>query len=208
VNDNDGDPVLNELAWDLVHQLLSELDELRIAPGDAETPGIVLDFGIETPGSLAAGLALAPGFIDLHSHSDLYALVREGPDAAPVGDGPKLLQGVTTQVFGQDGVSAAPVRDDDVASFARFIAGLDGYLEPGRWTWRDFGSYLAALHASSATRAAGLVGHSTVRRLVMGMAARPPTADELEAMRATVDAAMRQGAVGLSTGLVYAPAAR
>jgi predicted amidohydrolase YtcJ len=60
------------------------------------------------------GLALAPGFIDLHSHSDLYTLVRDAPDGAPIGDAPKLLQGVTTQVFGQDGISAAPVHDNDV----------------------------------------------------------------------------------------------
>jgi len=153
----------------------------------------------------AAGLTLTPGFVDLHSHSDLYTLVRRG-GGAPVGDGPKLLQGCTAQVFGQDGISAAPVGADDVESYAAYIAGLDGFLEPSRWTWRSFGGYLNGLRAASSTRVGGLVGHSTVRRLVMGMDARPPTADELARMQAEVARAMDEGALGLSTGLVYAPA--
>ncbi|MGH9074769.1 MAG: D-aminoacylase, partial [Acidimicrobiales bacterium] len=88
-----------------------------------------------------AGLALSPGFVDLHSHSDLYALQRTGT-AAPVGDAPKLLQGCTAQVFGQDGVSAAPVADGDRADFAASIAGLDGTIGEAAWTWRSFGEYL------------------------------------------------------------------
>lgn len=151
------------------------------------------------------GLVLCPGFVDMHSHSDLWTLVRQGP-GAPLGDGPKLLQGCTTQVFGQDGISAAPVRDDDVDGYAAYIAGLDGFLEPARWTWRTFDQYLAELRRRSSTRVAGLVGHATVRRFAMGMDARPPTADELDVMRQAVDDAMRAGAIGLSTGLVYAPA--
>jgi N-acyl-D-amino-acid deacylase len=153
----------------------------------------------------AGGLTLTPGFVDLHSHSDLYTLVRRGVEA-PVGDGPKLLQGCTAQVFGQDGISAAPVGDDDVEGYAAYIAGLDGFLEPSRWTWRTFGDYLGGLRSSSSTRTAGLVGHSTVRRLVMGMEARLPTPDELGRMQVEVARALDDGALGLSTGLVYAPA--
>ncbi|MGH9067128.1 MAG: N-acyl-D-amino-acid deacylase family protein [Acidimicrobiales bacterium] len=167
-------------------------------------PGISPEEGGEVVD--AGGLVLAPGFVDLHSHSDLYAMV-DGEGGLPVGDEPKLLQGCTAQVFGQDGISAAPVAEDDVADYAGYIAGLDGSLPPEAWTWRSFGEYLAALSGRSVTRVAGLVGHSTVRRLVMGMAARPPTEVELEAMTAAVDAAMAEGAIGLSTGLVYAPAA-
>ena len=154
----------------------------------------------------ASGRALCPGFVDMHSHSDLYTLVREGT-GAPVGDGPKLLQGCTAQVFGQDGISAAPVADDDADAYAAAIAGLDGRIDPDRWTWRTYGEYLAALRAASSTRVAGLVGHSTVRRYAMGLAARPPTDDELDAMRRAVADAMDAGALGLSTGLVYVPAA-
>jgi N-acyl-D-amino-acid deacylase len=150
---------------------------------------------------------LAPGFVDMHSHSDLYTLVRPSDGAAPLGDGPKLLQGCTAQVFGQDGISAAPVGEDDVEGYSAYIAGLDGFLPASQWTWRSFARYLAALRAASTTRVAGLVGHSTVRRLVMGMDDRPPTADELSAMQGAVAEAMDGGALGFSTGLVYVPAA-
>src|SRR3984893_2532188 len=166
-----------------------------ITPGEGEA---VVDGG---------GKVLCPGFVDMHSHSDLYTLVRLAEGSAPLGDGPKLLQGCTAQVFGQDGISAAPIGEDDGEGYAAFIAGLDGFLEPARWTWRSFGRYLAALRGASTTRVAGLVGHSTVRRLVMGMDNRPPTADELGDMRAAVAQAMDEGALGLSTGLVYVAAA-
>ncbi len=154
----------------------------------------------------AAGLVLSPGFIDLHSHSDLYALERDG-EQAPLGDQPKLLQGCTAQVFGQDGISAAPVNEEELADFAAMIAGLDGSIPLDSWTWRSFGEYQAALRQVASTRVAGLVGHSTIRRLVMGMENRPPTQQELEKMAALIDQAMREGALGLSSGLVYVPAA-
>ncbi len=154
----------------------------------------------------AAGRAVSPGFVDMHSHSDLYTFVREG-EGAPLGDAPKLLQGCTAQVFGQDGISAAPVGDHDVDDFATYISSLDGFLEPARWSWRSFGDYLGDLRRHSSTRVAGLIGHSTLRRFVMGMENRPPREDELDSMRDVLDQSMRAGAVGLSTGLVYVPAA-
>lgn len=154
----------------------------------------------------AEGLCLAPGFVDLHSHSDLYSAVREGDDA-PVGDGPKLLQGCTAQTFGQDGISAAPVDEDHLDEHAALLAGLDGTIPRSAWTWRSFDQYLRAMRGSSATRAFGLVGHSTIRRLVMGFDARPPTEPELEAMRQALATAFAGGAAGWSSGLVYVPAA-
>ncbi len=151
-------------------------------------------------------LALAPGFVDLHSHSDLYTMV--GTDTGgTIGDVPKLIQGCTAQVFGQDGISAAPVHGHDLDEFTRFLAGLDGVIDRSLWTWRSFAEYLAALRGDSTTRAAGLVGHATVRRYVMGMANRPPTGDELDEMQGVVAAALDEGAAGFSTGLVYVPAA-
>jgi N-acyl-D-aspartate/D-glutamate deacylase len=154
----------------------------------------------------AEGLTISPGFVDLHSHSDLYSMSREGT-AAPVGDAPKLLQGCTAQIFGQDGVSAAPVEDHGVDDLARSMAGLDGSIDAGQWTWRSFGEYLTAVRRRSATRVAGLVGHSTIRRMVMGVEMRPPHPHELDRMCQAVDSAMAEGALGLSTGLVYVPAA-
>ncbi len=158
-----------------------------------------------------ADLALAPGFVDLHSHSDLYSAVPAagvaGEPDVPVGDAPKLLQGCTTQTFGQDGISAAPVDDDHLDDMASLLAGLDGTIPPEAWRWRSFGEYLSVLRSVSATRAVGLVGHSTIRRKVMGYEARPARPDELDEMRSVLAAALDEGASGLSSGLVYVPAA-
>lgn len=186
------DMVVSDVRFDAAG-LITEI-EPSITPTESET---VTD---------GHGLVLAPGFVDMHSHSDLYTMVP-GDGGAPIGDEPKLLQGCTTQVFGQDGISAAPVHGHDLDDFRRFLAGLDGVIDRDRWTWSSFGEYLAALRRGSTTRAAGLVGHATVRRYVMGMANRPPTADELIEMRAVVADALDQGAAGFSTGLVYVPAA-
>lgn len=153
------------------------------------------------------GLVLAPGFVDLHSHSDLYTLLRQPGSLAPVGDSPKLVQGCTAQVFGQDGISAAPVSDDDLEGHRAFLAGLDGTLPPEMWTWRSFAGYLAAVRAASATRTAVLAGHSTIRRLVMGDEAREAGPDDIAAMQEALARSFDEGAAGFSTGLVYIPAA-
>ncbi len=153
------------------------------------------------------GLALAPGFVDLHSHSDLYTVYRERPGSPPIGDSPKLVQGCTAQVFGQDGISAAPVSAEDMEDHIAFLAGLDGVIPREAWTWRTFAEYRQAVRQSSATRTALLVGHATIRRLVMGDVAREANEDEIERMQAALAQALDEGASGFSSGLVYVPAA-
>ncbi|HXY45793.1 MAG TPA: D-aminoacylase [Acidimicrobiales bacterium] len=154
-----------------------------------------------------AGYVLAPGFIDLHSHSDLYTLFRDSPGTPPIGDSPKLVQGCTAQVFGQDGISAAPVSEDDIGDHMAFLAGLDGTIPDEAWTWRAFADYHRAVTASSTTRTALLVGHATIRRLVMGDIAREASAADIEAMQQVLATALDEGGQGFSTGLVYVPAA-
>ncbi len=154
-----------------------------------------------------SGLVVAPGFVDLHSHSDLYALFREAPDSLPLGDSPKLAQGCTAQVFGQDGISAAPLAEDDLEDHMAFLAGLDGTIPPDAFSWRSFGEYRDAVRAAATTRTALLVGHSTIRRLVMGDVAREATASDIEAMQEALARALEEGGRGFSTGLVYVPAA-
>jgi N-acyl-D-amino-acid deacylase len=188
-----GDPVVADVAVGATGVIVA------VGPGIAAPPDADLIEG--------EGLVLAPGFVDLHSHSDLYTLLREDEGAAPVGDAPKLMQGCTAQVFGQDGISAAPVSDADLDHHKSFLAGLDGSIPPEAWKWRSFAEYVSAVRASSVTRTALLVGHATLRRLVMGDDAREATEAELAAMQAALVEALDEGACGLSSGLVYVPAA-
>lgn len=143
-----------------------------------------------------AGRAVAPGFIDVHTHDD-RALIAT-PDMAM-----KVSQGVTTVVTGNCGVSLAPlVLDGAPPPPLDLIGGQGDYRYP------TFAAYLDELDAApAATNAACLVGHSSLRVGVMDDLDRPATPREVEAMRERLGEALQAGAIGLSTGLAYAPAA-
>ncbi|MBI2900310.1 MAG: D-aminoacylase [Planctomycetes bacterium] len=144
------------------------------------------------------GLAVAPGFIDAHSHSDLRVLAEP---ALPM----KVRQGITTEVFGQDGLSVAPVIAKDVAARRRQLAGLDGDPLP-QWPWTGVGEYLDAVRkAKPAVDVAYLIPHGAVRQCAMGMDDRAPTPAELREMERLTRTGMEEGAVGMSTGLIYPP---
>lgn len=161
---------------------------------------------IDVPDSLSGapeeldckGLVIAPGFIDTHSHSDIRVLTE--PEL-PM----KVRQGITLEVFGQDGISVAPVRASDRAQVEQQLAGLDGRL--GReWDWESVAEYLDAIErARPSIDCAYLIPHGQVRLHAMGMEDRRATAREIAAMQALIRQSMREGAVGLSTGLIYPP---
>jgi len=142
-------------------------------------------------------LVLAPGFVDLHTHSDVSMLSDPGCISA-------VVQGVTTQVVGHCGFSAGPV--DDVTK-TRMMQEEPVFGFPNvAWNWASTADYLDAVdHAAVATNTMTLVGHNTVRRLVMGSVARPATSAERSTMVAHLQAALADGAAGVSTGLSYAP---
>jgi N-acyl-D-amino-acid deacylase len=146
----------------------------------------------------AAGLVLAPGFIDMHSHSDLRLLAE--PDHLA-----KVSQGVTLEVLGQDGLSYAPVNDEVLDLLRGQLAGWNDDPPGFDWNWRTVGEYLDRLDQGIAVNAAYLVPQGTVRMRHVGWDARPATPAELDGMRADVADAMAQGAVGLSSGLTYPP---
>lgn len=124
------------------------------------------------------GLAVAPGFIDIHSHALRNPPEQSGLFRHPLAEN-YIRQGVTTAIGGPDGGSAYPI-----------------------------GEVLAQLETTpSAINFGTLVGHGTVRRLVMGNENRTPTSEELDEMKALVEAAMQEGAFGLSSGLKYVPGA-
>ncbi|ADD07514.1 homolog to D-aminoacylase (plasmid) [Natrialba magadii ATCC 43099] len=145
------------------------------------------------------GAVVCPGFVDTHSHSDLRLF--GDPVLAP-----KIRQGVTTEILGQDGFSMAPVdREHGADEWEDHLSGLNGRLE-GEWTWSSTSEYFDAIEANGvAPNVAMLVGHGTVRYRVLGMTNREPTDAELTEMRGLVTDALEAGAIGLSTGLVYTP---
>jgi N-acyl-D-amino-acid deacylase len=156
-----------------------------LAPGDAR----VLDCG---------GLVVCPGFIDTHSHSDLRVLVE--PDL-PM----KARQGIALDVLGQDGISVAPLRDEDREPVRRKLAGLLGDPDVA-WEWRSVADYLGLLdRTGAALSTAYLVPHGAARACAMGHDDRAPTEDELARMVALVGRGMDEGALGMSTGLIYPP---
>jgi N-acyl-D-amino-acid deacylase len=145
----------------------------------------------------AKELAISPGFIDTHSHSDLLCT---RPDVHKI----KLLQGVTNEVFGQDGISVAPVSEETKPLWQKQLKGLNGDI--GDWPWNTVEEYLEFLDNSGISgNATYLVPHGAVRTLVMGFEGRTSTKEEMSQMRELVEEGMRQGAVGLSSGLVYPP---
>ena len=145
----------------------------------------------------AEGHVVAPGFIDIHSHSDMPLLVEPRAES-------KIHQGVTTEVVGNCGGSAAPMNRAVKAYREKY--GRSGVPEDFEYDWETMADYLARLDRQGiAVNVAPLVGQGTVRHNVMGYEAREPTDSELRKMRRLVDAAMRDGAWGVSSGLIYPP---
>lgn len=141
-----------------------------------------------------SGLAIAPGFFDLHSHSDVQAL---DPARAE-----KIKQGVTAELVGNCGFSAFPTGDDPgrLREFARGI-----FREDEGWGWRNAGEYLRAWAASEgATTAYALAGHGSLRVAVAGMR-QSITSEERNRMLALLEESLDAGCAGFSTGLMYAP---
>ena len=146
----------------------------------------------------ASGLVVSPGFIDGHSHSDLFLFVD--PKAHQ-----KIMQGVTTENVGLDGMSVAPIEKKDIAAWRKHLSGLDGNPEI-EWKWRSFADYLDAIDAlPTSNNVTSYVGLGTIRLKVMGMTDQPPTSEQLAQMKGLTAQAMEEGARGVSSGLIYPP---
>jgi N-acyl-D-amino-acid deacylase len=142
-----------------------------------------------------SGLAVAPGFIDVHDHSDMCLLANPKAESA-------VRQGVTTTISGQCGASPFPIADavlEDAKESAKAVYGVEV-------TWRDLPGFFGRLETGGiAYNYATLVGHGAIRGTAMGLDDRAPTPEELERMKALVAENMRQGALGMSSGLGYTP---
>lgn len=149
----------------------------------------------------ATGLIVAPGFIDTHAHSDLKVLVE--PEVLP-----KVMQGITTEILGQDGVSMAPLPVRYIEPWRKNLAGLDGDSDKIDWTFQDTAHYLQMIEdARPGINEGYLLPHGNVRMEALGLDDRHATPDELARMCRIVDREMDAGAFGLSTGLIYIPCA-
>lgn len=167
--------------------------------------GRILERGPELPREGAtvvdvAGQYVAPGFVDVHSHSDLTVLANPGLES-------KITQGVTTEVVGNCGSSPFPV---SAAHADELRAYIDSFYPdvPRRiaWDWFDLAGWAGRVHeARPGTNLAPLVGHGSVRIAVAGFHNQPLSAPERRAALSEVRAAMEQGAFGFSTGLAYSP---
>jgi len=140
-------------------------------------------------------LVVCPGFIDIHSHSDISTLVDPKAES-------KVMQGVTTEVIGNCGLSPAPMRP-----------GIQEHLKQQffppefEWNWPNYIDFIATheKHPSS-VNIAPLIGHGALRAAVLGLENRAPTKEELEKMKNLLSECLDAGVFGLSTGLVYTPA--
>ena len=149
----------------------------------------------------ASGLTLVPGFIDAHSHGDLTLV-------SPFATRSKLGQGITTQIAGQCGVSLFPAGGTNSRDFPRFVSGIAPYPDlPENLSRlnsaRGFYGWLDSLNDPVTTKC--FVGHGSLRLWAMGYENRKPDAGEQKSMQDMLRRCIREGALGLSTGLIYAP---
>jgi N-acyl-D-amino-acid deacylase len=142
----------------------------------------------------AQGQAIAPGFIDMHTHSDAPILANPKAES-------KVRQGVTLEVIGNCGSSLAPLFGSAIETCQKALANLDVKL-----TWDTMGGYMDAVDAAKPSiNIAPLIGLGTLRRGVVGNDNRSATADEMVQMQKAIAQAMQEGAFGVSSGLIYPP---
>jgi N-acyl-D-amino-acid deacylase len=168
-------------------------DRLRLLPPAEEPPRAARTID-------ATGKVVAPGFIDLHSHSGLMIL------ADPLHE-PKVRQGVTTEVIGVDGNSYAPFADPQaLADFVELNGGLDGRPDI-HYDWATVASYLTRFDRQVSVNIAYLIGNSALRIDALGWDDKPATSRAMDRMKALLREGMAEGAFGLSSGLDYPPGA-
>lgn len=149
----------------------------------------------------ASGLVVSPGFIDTHSHSDLQVLLT--PEVMP-----KIKQGITTEILGQDGISMAPLPKEYISPWRKNLAGLDGDSDDIDWTYENTENYLKMIDdVKPGLNESYLVPHGNIRMEAMGLDNRQPNEEEIKKMCDITRREMEAGAIGLSTGLIYMPCA-
>ena len=146
------------------------------------------------------GLCAAPGFVDTHTHSDMY-LLHDGRQPG------SISQGVTTEILGQDGLYYAPLSIRNIKDYARYIKGLDGQFDDVALDFTSAEEYLQRFSGKTGVNVAWLVPHCAVRLETAGFENRLLDRREMSKACGMIAEAMEQGAKGFSTGLSYFPGA-
>lgn len=149
-----------------------------------------------------SGLAVAPGFIDLHSHSDASPLMDYAVES-------KIAQGVTTEIVGNCGISILPATPERIGEIEEYITSqLELPVYGKKVAQMSVTDYARAVKEHGASTNYGvLVGHGTLRLAVMGFVNRAPSEEEMEQLKALLDRELSSGAFGMSLGLIYPPSA-
>lgn len=175
--------------------------DLAVQDGLIRAIAPAIDPGLNRQLIDAAGCAVSPGFIDIHSHSDFTFLSNPQADS-------KIRQGVTTEVVGHCGFTAAPVSAVHFDELMQYLVNTVAVSEQEkqRWRWPNQCSYLNEVAGGkTVVNLASLVGHGTIRVAVMGFACRKPAEHELWEMGRLLEEELKEGLWGLSTGLQYDP---
>lgn len=151
----------------------------------------------------AAGKVVCPGFVDIHSHADLYIYKPDHPRVLE----PLIRQGITTFIGGNCGYGLAPIDPDHNLHAQRFyLEGVTGQEFDESFTWRSMDDYLSLLEKSGVALNLGLLcPHGLIRLQAMGQRRAVASREELEQMARVLEGALEQGALGLSAGLQYFP---
>ena len=177
-------------------------------PDETQTTSILIENGtiaqigqINPPADCntldAQGRIAAPGFIDVHTHSDLIVL------SEPLNE-PKIMQGVTTDMLGLDGMGYAPLSKKNMEMMVLYWSGVSGYPELD-YNWSSIAEYLQQFNHKTSINVIYLIPNSCLRVETVGWEDRPATDDEIKVMQDMIRQGMAEGAVGLSTGLTYPP---
>ena len=143
-----------------------------------------------------AGKIVAPGFVDVHNHTDAWLLKTPHLTA-------KTMQGFTTEVIMSDGISYAPVNRATVSEWIYYLRSLNGLLPEEYSGWQTIAEYMACMDRRNVQNAIAQIPYANVRSIPCGFGSRSPDDDQMAHIVALVQESMEQGAVGMSTGLDY-----